>query len=109
MASQSDEIIIPPKTRGVAENDLVLRASELVDVVLEFRRRLGFMRSHVKVLWALILEIERLVKESTTMDPFTRQTLLRLCASRSRTGVVGDVGRDVIIPDGGPTGEPVVE
>lgn len=106
MESLKPEIIQPLKIRGMAENEIVLRASELVDVALEFRRRLEFMRSHVNVVWSVIVEIERVVQESTTIDPFTRSTLLRLCSTKSRTGIVSNGERGLIVPDGGPAGDP---
>lgn len=94
------------KTKGVPEEELVLQASELVDVVLEFRRRLRATREHVVALWSVVSEIERVVQDSRTMDPFTKSTILRLCGRRSTTGIVEIKEQGILVPDGGPEGDP---
>lgn len=94
------------KFRGVEEKRLVESASDLVDVVVEFRRRLHNMRIHIITLWKLAEELEELVQQSSTIDPFTRGALLRICSKRSVGGVVRVIGDNLLIPDGGVDGEP---
>lgn len=95
--------------RGKSEREMIDAASGIVDIGHEFWRRMTLMRAHVSDLWKVIREIEAVVQDSKTLDPFTKSTLLRLCAGRSARGIVetrGGKDFELSIPDGGPAGEP---